>query len=163
LIDITDILAKAGVGKDSYSVVNQGMSDAVLNASISERRAILEDAAGVKQYQIKKERALKKLDATSKNLLQVSALLGEIEPHLKILKRQADKAQKGAEIRGKLRELQEKYFSFLWYSFQSERTASFNQKEELGKEVMLIQREVDKLNDFVESESQKMRQNKKQD
>lgn len=163
LTDITDLLAKAGVGKDSYSVVNQGMSDAVLNASISERKSILEDAAGVKQYQIKKERALKKLEATSKNLLQVSALLGEIEPHLRILKRQADKAQKGAEVRGKLRELQEKYYSFLWHSFKEEREESFRQKEELGKEVILIQRDLDKLNDFVESESQKMRQNKKQD
>jgi len=163
LSDITDLLAKAGVGKDSYSVVNQGMSDAVLNASIFERRSILEDAAGVKQYQIKKERALRKLDTTSKNLLQVSALLGEIEPHLRILKRQADKAQKGVEIKDKLRDIQEKYFAFLWHSFQTERTASLNQKEELGKETMLIQREVDKLNDFVESESQKMRQNKKQD
>ena len=163
LVDVTDILAKAGVGKDSYSVVNQGMSDAVLNASVSERKSILEDAAGVKQYQIKKERALKKLEATSKNLLQVSALLGEIEPHLKILKRQADKAQKGAEIKNKLREIQEKYFAFLWHSFQAEREESFKQKEELGKDVILIQRDMDKLNDFVESESQKMRQNKKQD
>lgn len=163
LIDITDLLAKAGVGKDSYSVVNQGMSDAVLNASISERKSILEDAAGVKQYQIKKERALKKLEATSKNLLQVSALLGEIEPHLRILKRQADKAQKGAEVRSKLKEIQEKYYSFLWHSFQEEREESFRQKEDLGKEVMLIQRDLDKLNDFVESESQKMRQNKRQD
>jgi len=163
LIDIVDLLAKAGVGKDSYSVVNQGMSDAVLNASVSERKTILEDAAGVKQYQIKKERALKKLDTTNKNLLQVNALLTEIEPHLRILKRQADKAQKGAEIKNKLKNLQEKYFAFLWHSFQSERDESFNQKEELGKEMMLAQREVDKLNDFVKSESQKLRQNKKQD
>jgi len=163
LVDVTDMLARAGVGKDSYSVINQGMSDAVLNASISERKSILEDAAGVKQYQIKKERALKKLDTTSKNLLQVSALLGEIEPHLKILKRQSDKAQKGVEIRTKLKETQEKYFAFLWHSFQSERETSFIQKEELGKEMMLIQMDVDKLNDFVESESQKMRHNKKQD
>ena len=163
LVDVTDLLAKAGVGKDSYSVINQGMSDAVLNASISERKSILEDAAGVKQYQIKKERALRKLDSTSKNLLQVSALLGEIEPHLRILKRQADKAQKGTEIRVKLRELQEKYFAFLWNSFQEERDSSFGQKEELGKEMMLVQREVDKLNDFVGVESQKMRQNKRQD
>ena len=163
LTDVIDLLARAGVGKDSYSVINQGMSDAVLNASVVERKSILEDAAGVKQYQIKKERALKKLDATSKNLLQVNSILGEIEPHLRILKRQADKAQKGVEIRNKLKELQEKYFSFLWHSFQVERESSFSQKEELGKEMMFIQREVDKLNDFVERESQKMRQNKRQD
>ncbi|MFZ2154313.1 MAG: AAA family ATPase [Candidatus Moraniibacteriota bacterium] len=163
LVDVTDLLAKAGVGKDSYSVINQGMSDAVLNASISERKSILEDAAGVKQYQIKKERALKKLDTTSKNLLQVNALLGEIEPHLRILKRQADKAEKGAEIRTKLRSIQEKYFAFLWYSFQTEREESLGQKDELGRETMLVQREVDKLNDFVQNESHKMRQNKAQD
>lgn len=163
LVDVTDLLAKAGVGKDSYSVINQGMSDAVLNASISERKSILEDAAGVKQYQIKKERALKKLDTTSKNLLQVNALLGEIEPHLRILKRQADKAEKGAEIRAKLRSIQEKYFAFLWYSFQTEREESLGQKDELGRETMLVQREVDKLNDFVQNESHKMRQNKAQD
>ncbi|NLC30885.1 MAG: AAA family ATPase [Candidatus Moranbacteria bacterium] len=163
LSDITDLLAKAGVGKDSYSVVNQGMSDAILNASIVERKAILEDAAGVKQYQIKKERALRKLESTAKNLLQVGTLLGEIEPHLKILKRQAEKAQKGAEIRIKLRELQEKYFSFLWHSFQIEREKSLQEKDTLGQEMMLLQREVDKLADFVKNESQKMRHNKKQD
>jgi chromosome segregation protein len=58
LIDVVDLLAKAGIGKDSYCVITQGMSDAVLNATATERRAIFEDAAGVKQYQIEKERAL---------------------------------------------------------------------------------------------------------
>ena len=62
LLDIADILAKAGVGKESYCVINQGMSDSVLNATPVERRWVLEDAAGVKQYQIKKERSLKSLE-----------------------------------------------------------------------------------------------------
>ena len=58
LLDVADLLAKAGIGKDSYCVINQGMSDAVLHATPVERRGVLEDAAGVKQYQIKKDRAL---------------------------------------------------------------------------------------------------------
>jgi len=163
LIDVVDILAKAGVGKDSYSVVNQGMSDAILNASLSDRRIILEDAAGVKQYQIKKIRALKKFETTKKNLEQVSSLLNEIEPHLKSLSRQAKKAEKGKEIKKELKNLQEKYFAYLWNSFQEERETSVDQKDTLGREMMNIQMKVDKLSDFVQTESKKMQQNKRPD
>ena len=81
LLDIVDLLAKAGIGKDSYCVINQGMSDAVLSATPIERRSIFEDAAGVKQYQIEKERALRKLESTRENLVRVDALTTEIEPH----------------------------------------------------------------------------------
>ena len=106
LLDIVDLLAKAGIGKDSYCVITQGMSDAVLNATPVERRAIFEDAAGVKQYQIEKERSLRKLASTEENLTRVESLLVEIEPHLKTLKRQAEKASQGKEIASRLREKQ---------------------------------------------------------
>ncbi|HFC76997.1 MAG TPA: hypothetical protein ENJ27_02100 [Candidatus Moranbacteria bacterium] len=163
LIDIVDLLAKAGVGKDSYSVLNQGMSDAMLNASLTERRIILEDAAGVKQYQVKKRRSLKKLETTRKNLEQVAGLLNEIEPHLRSLKRQANKAQKGKDIKIALKKTQEAYYAYLWNEFREEQKKSFEQKESLGNEMMQLQKEVDKLNDFVLAESKKMRQNKKPD
>jgi len=163
LIDVADILAKAGVGKDSYSVVNQGMSDAVLNATPVERRSILEDAAGVKQYQIKKIRAIKKLETTRKNLEQVGSLLNEIEPHLRSLSGQARKAERGKVIKKELQELQESYFSYLWDSFQKEREAFVGEKDSCGRDMMNVQREVDKLNDFVQVESKKMQENKKPD
>jgi len=163
LIDIIDLLAKAGVGKDSYSVLNQGMSDAILNATPAERRTILEDAAGVKQYQIKKMRALKKLETTYKNLEQAKGLLNEIEPHLRSLKRQAGKAQKGKEIKAELKKTQKKYFAYLWHNFQAEKEKSFQEKENLGTEMMTSQKKVDQLNDFILAESKKMRQNKKPD
>lgn len=163
LTDVADVLAKAGVGKDSYSVVNQGMSDAILNASMSDRRTILEDAAGVKQYQIKKTRALRKLETTRKNIEQVGSLLNEIEPHLRSLSRQAKKAEKGKIIKEELENLQKKYFAYLWHSFQNERDESADKKNELGRDMMNVQRKVDKLNDFVESESKKMQENSKPD
>ena len=53
LIDIVDLLAKAGIGQRSYCIVNQGMADQILNATPVERRVILEEAAGVKEFQIK--------------------------------------------------------------------------------------------------------------
>ncbi len=163
LIDVVDILAKAGVGKDSYSVINQGMSDAVLRATPLERKTILEDAAGVKQYQIKKYRALKKLDTTLKNLQQVDSLLTEIEPHLRRLERQVRRAEKGKVLKKELRELQKKYYAWLWFDFQKKQGESVETKDSLGREMMNVQKEVDKLNDFIAGESAKMRQNEEVD
>ena len=153
LIDVADLLARAGIGKESYSVINQGMSDSFLNASPIDRRSVLEDAAGVKQYQIKKERALRKLESTRENMERVSGLIQEIEPHLKMLKRQAEKAQQGKEISAKLKEKQIKLFSFLWNDFQSERQQFSKEKETLGASMMNMQREVDKMNDELNRES----------
>lgn len=153
LLDIADLLAKAGIGKDSYCVINQGMSDSVLQATPVERRGILEDAAGVKQYQIKKDRALRKLDSTKENMERVTGLVREIEPHLKMLKRQAEKAQQGKEIASTLKEKQTKLFSFLWHMFQNERESLSSEKNEVGADMMNMQREVDKLSDEISKEA----------
>jgi chromosome segregation ATPase len=155
LLDVIDLLAKAGIGKESYCVIDQGMSDAFLNSSPAERRIVLEDAAGVKQYQIKKQRAAKKLESTKENMERVSGLIKEIEPHLRMLKRQAEKAQKGKEISEKLKEKQVQLFSFLWHQFQNERGQFSEEKETLGAKMMNIQREVDKLNDEINQQSGK--------
>ena len=153
LIDVADLLARAGIGKESYCVINQGMSDSFLNASPVDRRSVLEDAAGVKQYQIKKERALRKLESTRENMERVGGLIREIEPHLKMLKRQAEKAEKGKDIAAKLKEKQTKLFSFLWNEFQAERQQFSEEKETLGASMMNMQREVDKMNDELNRES----------
>ncbi len=121
LLDVVDVLAKAGIGKESYCVITQGMSDAVLLASPLERRAIFEDAAGVKPYQIEKERAIRKLESTRENIVRVDALLVEIEPHLRNLKRQAEKASQGKDIALRLKEKQFLLYGFLWHQFQAER------------------------------------------
>ncbi|MEI7890587.1 MAG: AAA family ATPase [bacterium] len=153
LLDVSDLLAKAGVGKESYCVINQGMSDSLLNATPVERRSVLEDAAGVKQYQIKKDRALKKLDSTKENMERTAGLIREIEPHLKMLKRQAEKAQQGKIVSDELKEKQTKLFSFLWHQFQNEREKFSKEKETLGASMMNMQREVDKMNDELTNES----------
>lgn len=156
LQDVIDLLAKASIGKESYSVLNQGMSDAVLNATPLERRAVLEDAAGVKQYQIKKDRAIKKLESTRSNLKSIGDLVKEIEPHLKMLRRQSEKALKGKEISDSLKEKQLKLFSFLWHTFHVDKENFSAEKNELGAKMMNAQREVDKISDELNSESNKV-------
>lgn len=153
LLDVTDLLAKAGVGKESYCVINQGMSDALLNATPLDRRSVLEDAAGVKQYQIKKDRSIKKLDSTKENMERVSGLIREIEPHLKMLKRQAEKAQQGKIVALELKEKQTILFSHFWGQFQSEREKLSQEKEALGTAMTNMQQEVDKMMEELNRES----------
>lgn len=145
LLDIVDLLAKAGIGKDSYCVITQGMSDAVLNATAIERRAIFEDAAGVKQYQIEKERALRKLESTRENLVRVDALTTEIEPHLKNLRRQAEKASQGKDIALKLHDKQMLLYGYLWDNFQGERGKLASERDALQKSVFDIEIETNTL------------------
>lgn len=154
LQDVVDLLAKAGIGKESYSIVNQGMADAVLNATPLERRSIIEEAAGVKQYQIKKERSIRKLESTRENLEKARALAEEIKPHLKMLKRQAEKASQGEIVFKDLRDKQTKLYTYLWNNFQSEMAKLNEGKEEMGRRMLNVQREVDKLADDIKKETQ---------
>jgi chromosome segregation protein len=149
LLDIVDLLAKAGIGKDSYCVVTQGMSDAVLSATPAERRSLFEDAAGVKQYQIRKERALRKLVSTRENLSRVDALLVEIEPHLKTLERQAERFSRGKEIAERLRLKQVELYGFLWHSFGRERGELSSERGELSRKADELARDSDALREEV--------------
>ena len=83
LQDIQLLLAKANFGQRSYSVIGQGMIDHILVASPAERKAFFDEAAGVRQFQIKREQAVSKLEQTEENLEQARMLLVEIEPHLR--------------------------------------------------------------------------------
>jgi len=156
LLDIVDLLAKAGIGKDSYCVITQGMSDAVLSANALDRRAIFEDAAGVKQYQIEKERALRKLESTRENLVRVDALTVEIEPHLKNLRRQAEKASQGKDIALKLQEKQLFLYGYLWHNFQGERGKLASERDGLQKSVFDIEIETNTLAKEVSEASRLM-------
>lgn len=145
LLDVVDLLAKAGVGRDSYCVITQGMSDAVLSATPLERRAIFEDAAGVKQYQIEKERALRKLESTRDNLARVDSLTIEIEPHLKNLRRQAEKASQAKDIALKLRSKQELLYSYLWQTQSKERDSLVSRRRDIEAVITQLEGETTAL------------------
>jgi chromosome segregation ATPase len=155
LLDIQDILAKAGVGQRSYCIINQGMADAILNATPVERRIILEEAAGVKPFQLKKERSLRKMESTRANLLRAGDLIREIEPHLRVLKRQSDKAKKGEEISRELKEKQGLLFSSLWQDVSGKKRNILAEKEEMSREEMKVQRKIDDLEIKISQEAKK--------
>ncbi len=113
LADIQMLLAKANVGQKTYSVIGQGMVENFLNTNASERKDFFDEATGVKQFQIKREIALNKLENSYENLQQVEMLLSEIRPRLKSLTRQVEKLKKRGEIETDLKTNQFNYYGFL--------------------------------------------------
>lgn len=133
LSDIQMLLAKANFGQKTYSVIGQGMVDNFLNSSAAERKDFFDEATGVKQFQIKRDSALNKLESSYENLQQVDMLLSEIRPRLKSLSRQMDKLKKREELEDNLKSTQLKYYSHLFSNISSKLDLANNRYLELDK------------------------------
>ncbi len=94
LLDVQELLSDAGVGRQQHVIVSQGQIDGVLNARPEDRRAIIEEAAGVLKFRKRREKAERRLDATEANLLRVQDLLREVRRQLRPLERQAKAAER---------------------------------------------------------------------
>lgn len=113
LQDIQLLLAEAGIGQRTYTVVGQGMVDHVLTSSPEERKVFFDDATGVRGLQMKRHQSMLKLEKASENLAEVELLLNEIEPRLRSLKRQVKRLEKREKIEIELKELAENYYRTL--------------------------------------------------
>jgi len=147
LADIQMLLAKANFGQKTYSVIGQGMVENFLNTSTAERKDFFDEATGVKQFQIKRDSALNKLESSYENLQQVEMLLAEIKPRLKSLTRQVEKLNKRSQLETELKTSQLNYFNQVWRDI-NEKLNNFN-NQYLDKEKIRIDREkkFSKLND----------------
>ncbi len=127
LSDVQMLLAKANFGQKTYSVIGQGLVENFLNTSLAERKDFFDEATGVKQYQIKRDIALNKLQGSYENLNQVEILLNEIEPRLKSLTRQVEKLKKRAEVEESLGSIQVNYYRASWHEL-NDRFNDYNAK-----------------------------------
>jgi chromosome segregation protein len=114
LADIQLMLAKSNIGSKSYSIVGQGTIDKILTLSEEERKDFFNEAAGIKQYQIKKEQSISKLEGTKKNLEQAEIILRELEPRLRQLRRQAKRLEERELTEKELHELEFGYYGSAW-------------------------------------------------
>jgi len=147
LTDTQMLLAKANFGQKTYSVIGQGMVENFLNSSAAERKDFFDEATGVKQFQIKRDSALNKLEGSYENLRQVDMLLTEIKPRLKSLTRQVDKLKRRGEIEGELKTTQLNYYGSLWQEI-NQKLNSFNGRFlELEKTKLEREKKLTKLNE----------------
>ena len=107
LKDTLEILAQLHISTKNYSIVTQGMSDQLLRFTPQELRATLEDASGVKDWQLKKRDSERKLARSGEHAGQVQALLAELKPYLANLRGQMRRWEKREEYEKKIQELKE--------------------------------------------------------
>lgn len=111
LRDIEELLASANIGETGHHIISQGEADRILLASPRDRRAMLEDALGLKMYEFKKNEAIRKLEKTDENIAQVNSLRRELAPHLRFLEKQVEKVERADALRTELASLAQTYFA----------------------------------------------------
>jgi chromosome segregation protein len=94
LRDIHELFMDTGLGSKAYSFIEQGKIGQILSNKPTDRRALIEEAAGVTKYRARRRQTQLKLDATQANLLRVNDIVTEVEKQLESLKRQASKARR---------------------------------------------------------------------
>ena len=105
LLDVIELLSDTGVGRRQHMIVSQTQIDAVLSARPVDRRAVVEEAAGILKYRKRRERAERRLHATDGDLVRVSDLTREVRKRLRPLQRQAEAARRHADLVAELEAL----------------------------------------------------------
>lgn len=116
LRDVLELLGKAGLGRQGFVVIGQGLVDAALSLRPEERRILFEEAAGIHIYQEKRNDALNKLAETQQNILRINDILNEIAPRMHELERQAKRAEERELLSQDLEKLLR-----IWYGYQWQR------------------------------------------
>ncbi len=106
LKDIYDLILDTGLGSSSYSMIEQGKIDYILNADPDERRFLIEEAAGISKYESKKDEAIRKLERTEENRTRLNDILHEVQKNIQYAERQAKRAQKYQEHFQRLKNLE---------------------------------------------------------
>ena len=135
LKDITELFMDTGIGKEGYSIIGQGKIDAILSGKAEDRRALLEEAAGIVKYKSRKEEAEKRLDNTDNNLVRIRDIIATYEERLEPLRMEKEKA---LEYRELAEELRVKEVSLLVHNIEQikkDYEQVSNQLEEKEKEI----------------------------
>ncbi len=103
LRDIQDLFMGTGLGPESYAIIEQGRIGQILSSKPSDRRAILEEAAGISKFKTRKRLAEAKLEASRQNLARINDILQEVTKQINSLRRQAGKARRYREMHEELR------------------------------------------------------------
>jgi chromosome segregation protein len=152
LKDIIELLSNASIGSTGHHIISQGEADRILNASIKDRRAMFEDALGLRSFQYKKIESERKLEKTEENLKQVESLRKEIAPHLKFLKKQVDKIEKSKELKDKLVLFYKDYLARENFYLRDKKEILEKEGDPLKNQVSKISIELEKYRKEIESD-----------
>src|SRR5438270_1178427 len=93
-----------GLGPESYAIIEQGRIGQILSSKPYDRRAIIEEAAGITKYKSRKRLAEARLESAKVNLARINDIFDEVTRQMNSLKRQASKAERYSKLRDEMRE-----------------------------------------------------------
>lgn len=164
LKDVVGFFAQAGLGTKGMAVTNQGSSDAFVKSNPSERREMLEEILGLRQYRLKKHEAELKLSSAGQNLEKAETAVSEILPHLRLLRRQSKKWEKRTAFANELAELENNYFFYKIKQLKSSQKQFSPRLEKIDKEINRKQEELKSINEEIKKiESNKPIENNSND
>lgn len=131
LKDIIDIFLGTGVGTKAYSIVEQGRVDQIVSAKPEDRRMLIEEAAGISKFKVRKEAALRKMESTRTNLSRLDDILGELGRQINSLNRQVKKAERHQKVMGELKSREMVLAATKYRAMTAELTALDKRRTEL--------------------------------
>jgi chromosome segregation protein len=142
LRDVQELLASANIGETGHHIISQGEADRILIAHPRERRAMLEDALGLKVFEFKKAEAERKLEKTQENVREVEALRRELAPHIKFLKKQVERVERAESLVTELVEACRTYFAIEEKYIATERTQAEASHKEASVALTAVSKEL---------------------
>lgn len=149
LKDIHNLLMDTGIGRTSYSIMEQGKIDMLLSSKPEDRRAVFEEAAGITKYKTQKKEALRKLDYTEANLVRIRDVIAENERQIRSLSRQASKAKRYQSLFDDVRTLELHLGHKKWREIRAE-------KSELSNSIRQFTLRQEELEDAIEKRQAEM-------
>ena len=142
LRDLQDLLAGANLADNPFVVIGQGLVDQILALRPADRRTVIEEAAGTRRLQLRREEALNRIKSAEAELVRVNDILREIGPRVEALRDQASKWTEYETIRNELRRR-----ALRWYKASFGTTA--DQRADLATKITGVDKEVERLTDYV--------------
>jgi len=169
LKDILDLFMDTGIGPDSYSVIELKMIESILSGKIDDRRAMFEEAAGIKKYKVRRKETTKKLESIELDMSRLNDILLEVRKNVNSLSRQASKTKRYNQLLSELREIESKLLICEYYNLddelkqlQSDLNKNLELSNKLNSEINIINQNISILkenldnfeSDFIEFSNQ---------
>ena len=145
LRDIQDIFMGTGLGPESYAIIEQGRIGQILSSKPTDRRAIIEEAAGITKFKTKKRLAEARLEEAKLNLSRLNDIFDEVTRQMNSLKRQAAKAERFAKLRDEMRAKLRLVLASKWTALQAERAEIETLLNHLAEEIRVKSEQVQLL------------------
>lgn len=142
LRDVHELLASVHIGSSGHHIISQGQADRLLSSNIKERRSMIEDALGLKVYQIKIKDAEKKLEKTEQNVKEVESLRREIAPHLRYLRKQVEKVKQAENLRMELAGMYREYLAKQNYVLTKEYEDLIQDQTNIGDQLLSLDKQL---------------------